>query len=405
MSFILTIDGAAWRAGVHRRLASAHEATGHPLIPVVKGNGYGLGQRLLAETAGDLGLPSLAVGTVYEAEDVLTTGTSAEIIVLEPYCAADQAAARAWGRIWAQHGGSRLIAVAADPQGLSALAQTVLAQTGPAPSTLTSSTGTPVREILLEGRTSMQRFGMSPTAVQDALAMDVVQQAQSSGALRIRGLSLHLPLAADRSPGESGDSVPRNARYAGVDAWARMWAQIVAAAPGLGYGHALSLSHVSDDELRALARAHPSLTIQLRAGTSVWLTDRSVLSASGTGLAVDPIGRRTHLGYRQRGVPAHGTAVVVSGGTSHGIGLTAPSAGAQARQRVTTAGIGILDSLGRALSPFRWAGKQRWFIEPPHQHVSMIWLPRGCVIPPVGAQINANVRFTTSRFDAVLWTD
>ena len=45
---------------------------------------------------------------------------------------------------------------------------------------------------------------------------------------------------------------------------------------------------------------------------------------------------------------------------------------------------------------------QRWFAEPPHQHVSMIWLPKGCMIPAVGDHMAAEVRFTTSRFDAVL---
>jgi hypothetical protein len=32
----------------------------------------------------------------------------------------------------------------------------------------------------------------------------------------------------------------------------------------------------------------------------------------------------------------------------------------------------------------------------------MVWLPKGCVIPAVGDRMPADVRFTTSRFDAVL---
>jgi hypothetical protein len=67
-----------------------------------------------------------------------------------------------------------------------------------------------------------------------------------------------------------------------------------------------------------------------------------------------------------------------------------------------TAGTGALDAAGRALSPFRWQGKQRWFAEPPHQHVSMVWLPAGVVVPAVGDRLDADVRYTTSRFDAVL---
>jgi len=107
------------------------------------------------------------------------------------------------------------------------------------------------------------------------------------------------------------------------------------------------------------------------------------------------------VGYRQRTGPKGGTLVVVSGGTAHGIGLSGPSPAASLRQRVTTAGIGALDAAGRALSPFTWQGKQRWFAEPPHQHVSMIWLPHECVVPEPGDQLTADVRFTTSHFDAI----
>ncbi len=100
-----------------------------------------------------------------------------------------------------------------------------------------------------------------------------------------------------------------------------------------------------------------------------------------------------------------GTLVVVSGGTAHGIGLAGPSPVTSIRQRITTAGIGALDAAGRAMSPFSWQGKQRWFAEPPHQHVSMLWLPHACVIPDVGDQMTAEVRFTTSRFDVVQGLD
>jgi len=131
----------------------------------------------------------------------------------------------------------------------------------------------------------------------------------------------------------------------------------------------------------------------------------SALQAAGTVLAVHPLPNGTHVGYRQRTGPKDGTLVVVSGGTAHGIGLSAPTPAASVRQRVVTAGTGALDAAGRALSPFRWEGKQRWFAEPPHQHTSMIWLPKGCVIPSVGDQLTADVRFTTSRFDVVLGLD
>jgi hypothetical protein len=32
----------------------------------------------------------------------------------------------------------------------------------------------------------------------------------------------------------------------------------------------------------------------------------------------------------------------------------------------------------------------------------MIWLPHDCVLPQIGDQFSADVRFTTSHFDAVI---
>lgn len=161
-------------------------------------------------------------------------------------------------------------------------------------------------------------------------------------------------------------------------------------------------SHLDDDEMVAVVRSVPDITLRVRIGTRLWLGERSALHAAGTVLAVHPIADGTHIGYLQRTGPKDGTLVVVSGGTSHGIGLSAPTPAASIRQRVVTAGTGALDAAGRALSPFRWEGKQRWFAEPPHQHASMVWLPKGCVIPAVGDRMAADVRFTTSHFDAVL---
>ena len=56
------------------------------------------------------------------------------------------------------------------------------------------------------------------------------------------------------------------------------------------------------------------------------------------------------------------------------------------------------------MSPFSWQGKKRWFAEPPHQHVSMLWLPAGCAVPDLGEELKADVRFTTSQFDQVKWS-
>ena len=147
--------------------------------------------------------------------------------------------------------------------------------------------------------------------------------------------------------------------------------------------------------------ALPDVELRLRLGTRLWLGDPQALRASGTVLAVHPA-PSGGVGYRQRRGPSGGTLIVVSGGTSHGIGLEGPTPAASLRQRTVAVGSGALEAAGRALSPFIWQGRKRWFAEPPHQQVSMLWLPRGCQAPNVGDQLAAEVRFTTSRFDAVL---
>ena len=78
------------------------------------------------------------------------------------------------------------------------------------------------------------------------------------------------------------------------------------------------------------------------------------------------------FGYRQQKAASDGWLVVVAGGTSHGVGLEAPKAlhGVMPRAKgVARAG---LATVNRNLSPFVWAGKQRWFAEPPHMQVSIL---------------------------------
>ena len=392
MTFTLTVDAPAWRGSVQARVTAARDASGHAPVPVIKGNGYGFGQQVLVDEVLRLGLDRFAVGTVHEAE-CLAPGlpTSTEVVVLEPFTLDDSVALISWNRL-TERSHPRVIRVIADASSLEYAARLALDSGHSIP-------------VMVEGRTSLARFGFTVGEMGAALATETVQAALARGALAIRGLSLHLPLSNPRRSGKQSTPAAANARTEEVLSWARHWQGMLA---GIGVPNAaeeVSISHVSDDELRHVAMAHPGLTIRLRTGSSVWLSARDALTAAGTVLAVHPIAQATHVGYRQRRVSAHGTLVVVSGGTSHGIGLSAPSAATTLRQRITTLGIGVLDAAGRARSPFRWAGRQRWFVEPPHQHVSMLWLPRGCVVPAVGMSIPAEVRFTTSRFDAVLGLD
>ena len=385
MAFAVTVDGQRWRDHQDGVCGAVERSAGSMLVPVIKGNGYGLGQRLLAEQALRLGVDTVAVGNVFEIDEVAEYGNY-DIVVLEPFEPRDSFAADAWWRLGQRLHAGRVIRTVASRESLLALAE------GPGS----------VR-VVLEAHTSMHRFGFDEAELLSVLADPDVRRAFARGRVLVEGLALHLPLTQPVDEVAPRGAALGTARVREVVRWAGLWQ----AETDVWSGHnspasRVWISHLEDDEMVAVVRSVPDIALRARIGTRLWLGDRSALHAAGTVLAVHPLPTGTHVGYRQRTGPKDGTLVVVSGGTAHGIGLSAPTPASSVRQRVVTAGTGALDAAGRALSPFYWAGKQRWFAEPPHQHTSMLWLPKGVVIPAVGDRMGADVRFTTSRFDAVL---
>ena len=385
MAFAVTINATRWRDHQDVVCDSVRRAAQAPLVPVIKGNGYGLGQRLLADESIRLSADTVAVGTVFEVDKVSEYGTF-DIIVLEPFEPRDDFAADAWWRLGQQLHAGRVIRTIASKEALLSLAA-----------------GHGSVRVVLEAQTSMHRFGFDEGELLRVLADPEVRQAFSRGRILVEGLAIHLPLAQPADEVDPKGASLGTAKVREVVRWAGLWQSETDVWPGHNSpASRVWVSHLDDAEMSAIVASVPDIVLRPRIGTRLWLGDRSAVHAAGTVLAVHPLAAGTHVGYRQRTGPKDGTLVVVSGGTSHGIGLSAPTPGANVRQRVVTAGTGALDAAGRALSPFRWAGKQRWFAEPPHQHVSMIWLPKGCMIPAVGDHMAAEVRFTTSRFDAVL---
>jgi alanine racemase len=388
VSFTLKVDATKWRDHLSAVNEAAKRTTGSNAVGVIKGNGYGFGQSLLANEADRLGLDTVAVGTVFEIDEVLNDFYG-DVIVLEPFEPRDLAAATAWWMAGQRHDASRLVRTVSSESALRALID-----------------GPGAVRILLEAQTSMHRFGFSESDLLRSLSDPAVRAALSSGHVQVLGLSLHLPLEQPADEVSIQGMASGTARVREVTRWAGLWQAETAVWSG---SHApastLWVSHLDDSELAAVARTADELAIRARTGTRLWLGTRPALAVTGTVLAVHPLPSGTHIGYRQRTGPKDSTLIVVSGGTAHGIGLAAPTPAASLRQRAVTAGTGVLDAAGRALSPFSWAGSRRWFAEPPHQHHSMLWLPRGCVIPAVGDQVPAEVRFTTSRFDAVIGFD
>jgi hypothetical protein len=384
MAFVVTVDGQRWRDHQDAVAAAVLRAANAPLVPVIKGNGYGLGQSLLTGEAVRLGADTVAVGTVFEVPDVAAQGNH-DIVVLEPYDPRDSIASDAWWGVGQALHAGRVIRTVASTEALLSLAE-----------------GTGSVRVVLEAQTSLHRFGMDEAELLGVLADLRIREALERGRILIEGLTVHLPIAQPADEIEPVGANLGSAKVREVVRWAGLWQAETAVWSGHNSPECrVWISHLDDAELTAVAAAVPDVVLRLRSGSRLWL-DRSALRAAGTVLAVHPLPTGTHVGYRQRTGPKDGTLVVVSGGTSHGIGLTAPTPAATVRQRVVTAGTGALDAAGRAMSPFRWQGKQRWFAEPPHQHVSMIWLPAGVVVPAVGDRLDADVRFTTSRFDAIV---
>src|SRR5215204_3660138 len=106
--------------------------------------------------------------------------------------------------------------------------------------------------------------------------------------------------------------------------------------------------------------------VRLRMGTRLWLGDEFSRQTTATVLDVHPVRRGERAGYRQRVCPADGWIVVIAGGTSHGIGMEAPTSATTLRQRAIAMATGSLGAAGLALSPYTINGKKRWFLEPPH---------------------------------------
>jgi len=386
MTFRLHVDGSRWS----NHLASVRRAF-PGLVPVIKGNGYGFGQGLAAKQAAQLRLDTVAVGVPGEIADVAER-FAGEIVVLEPW---DPSYSVGRGRLFAAQ---RVVLTISRADALRAIA-------------VESGVGPPIR-VVLEGRTSLQRFGMSTDELADGLSDPVVADAVTAGRLQVVGLSLHLPMTQPEVRNVavlSHDAVPPvTGRVREVLGWSGVWSRARQSLSGTTttatptMAATVWVSHLAVDEVTALRRLVPDLDLRHRVGTRLWLGDRQAYAPRATVLAVHDVSPGTRVGYRQRRAPRGTRVLVVAGGTAHGVALTAPSPAGTARQRVVTAGTGALDAVGRARSPFTVAGRRLWFAEPPHAQVSMLWLPDSAAVPRVGDAVDVDVRMTTVRFDEVV---
>lgn len=270
MTLTLRVDAAAWRAHVESVAADYR-----PIVPVIKGNGYGFGRRQLGTIAAQLvaslpddGLPpTLAVGTVHELDDVADEVDDVTFLVLTPIAPGQASMLR----------GRPAIATVASLADVDALD----GWRCPAVVKLASS---------------MRRFGAAP----DELAA-VVDRAGAAG-LGVIGAAIHLPLV-----GADAD------RVAEVEAW------LPIAGPHLGTARQLWVSHLAQAAHGALARRHPDWRFPMRVGTRLWHGDKSALHLTTDVLVTRSIGGGEIAGYHGTAAPADGTIVIVGAGTAHGV--------------------------------------------------------------------------------------
>ena len=347
MSVVLHVDTARWRA---QQTTTMRQSPG--LVPVVKGNGYGFGRDVLLAECRRLGEPDgaecstdlVAVGTYHEANEALAVFPGG-VLVLEPYR-------------HPLHGRApdvldpRIVHTVADPDDVERIRRRH-----------------PAARVVLEGRTSMGRHGMSMPKLQGLLAQGVV----------VDGVTLHLPLGQ------------------GHAAEVRSWLD---ALPGV---RQVFLSHVSPGELAELRRDYPDRSLRPRVGTALWLGDPHAAQLRADVLDVHRVVGTQRFGYRQHRVRG-GHVLVVSGGTAHGVALQAPPAASTWRQRGIHVAEAALAAAARSRSPFTVGGRLAWFVEPPHMQVSLLHLPAGITPPAMGDTVPVRVRHTIAHPDEVVLT-
>ena len=203
---------------------------------------------------------------------------------------------------------------------------------------------------------SMHRYGVEPGVLPALLGMI------HSAGWAIDSYAIHLPLVGAAA-----------AHLAEIEAWVDVLAD----------GHPqrpISVSHLSPAASAELRARHPEITWRHRAGTSLWHADKQVLQLTADVLDVHPIDADETVGYRGVVTPARGHLVLVAAGSAHGV-----------------------RSLDDGRSPFHHGRRRLTLLEPPHMHTSMLFVPHGEPVPPVGERVDVQRPLTTTIVDELLW--
>jgi hypothetical protein len=192
----------------------------------------------------------------------------------------------------------------------------------------------------------MHRFGRG---------VELIETARRAG-LRVEGVSVHPPLA-----GSMGDHA----------------ADIIEASRDVPTDLPVWVSHLDPETYRSLPTAH---TYRLRLGTMLWHGDKSALHLDADVIDVHPIGAGERAGYRLTPAPGDGHLVIVAAGTANGVGPLAD---------------------GR--SPFHHLRRRLALLEPPHMHVSMLFVPEGEAVPEPGEWVDVQRPLHMTTIDEYRW--
>ncbi|MSO59576.1 MAG: hypothetical protein EXQ63_04550 [Ilumatobacteraceae bacterium] len=255
MTLRLTVHQARWKEHVQ---ATALQFAG--LVPVIKGNGYGLRRWNLMPLASELS-SEIAVGTVYEVRDIPPGVTP---MVLTPI-------------------------MSAPPNTMPV--STVLT-IGRLEHIMALSHFQWTGNVVVKLQSSMLRYGTTKEKLADLLA-----EARSAH-LNVVGFSIHPPLDGEMQM-----------HVKDIENWLE---HIDSALP-------IYISHVNASAVRQLRKYHPQYEFKIRLGTELWLGDKSMMQLSADVLDRHSVESSQTVGYRQQKVSGMGEIVLVGAGSAHGV--------------------------------------------------------------------------------------
>jgi hypothetical protein len=221
--------------------------------------------------------------------------------------------------------------------------------------------------VIVEILTPLNRHGIDASEINSALA--IIKER----GLNLRGFTLHLPIAKIDSK------------------WISSTLKL------LPDGSTVWISHLHNAD--QMKKEFTKLVFRERIGTSLWLGADSALEVTATVLENRKI--QGSAGYQQR--RTRGNVIVASGGTAHGIGLTAPQNDFSLIGRLKTIARALESAFGRMRSPYRHNGRTLDFLESPHMQCSLLIGIGSSQLKP-GDELKVRVRYTTTTFDQIIFS-